>query len=118
MLTGIESDILRYCAESHDCPELVRQVQDAQAGAREHTGVGLYTKLTLPHRGSLAPIQPRRSPIIGPTIESPSLEFGASSLVWCDDDGYIDCIEIAAFGNHYPDSEFEYSLSAGLNSSN
>jgi hypothetical protein len=106
----IEKDILEWVAQRHGGSAMRKQIEHAEVASREFTGVGLYTNLTLDDRTSLPPIQPLEIPFSGPVIESPALELGASALVWCDDSGYLKTIEIAAFGDHYPETELEYTL--------
>ena len=110
MLRAIEKDILDYIAQRHRGSGLRKQIADASIASRQFTGVGVYANLALSHRESLPPIQPLEIPFSGPDIESPALDFGASSLLWCDDAGYITCIELVTPGDHYPETEFAHSI--------
>src|SRR5581483_295033 len=82
----------------------------ASVAGRKFTGVGLYAALDLSNRDFLPALTRHKSPLRGPLIASPVLEQGASSLLW-HKDGFLDCIEIVAFGNYYPKTDFDYSLS-------
>jgi hypothetical protein len=110
MLRAIEKDVLGYVARRYGASGLREQIDHVALASREFTGCGVYTNLTLHARESLPAIHPLEIPFHGPFIESPALELGASSLVWCDKAGYLECIEIVTPGDNYPETEFEYTL--------
>ncbi len=53
---------------------------------------------------------PQTSQYPGPHLNSPDLEHGAGSVVWCGDDGLLSCIEIFSYSDHYPDGDYEFSI--------
>jgi hypothetical protein len=111
-LSPLERDILAHVADRLSDSALATQVQGACVADRKFTGVGVYTTLALRNPESLPPLASRENPLHGPLIASPVLENGASSLLW-QRNGFLDCIEIVAFENYYPDTQFEYSLTDG-----
>jgi hypothetical protein len=108
-LSRLERDILAHVAGRIRDRAFSAQVEAAYIAGREFTGVRVYAALALSSRDSL-PLTRHKSPLRGPLIASPILEHGASSLVW-DTNGFLVCIEIVSFGNYYPQTEFDYSLS-------
>jgi len=106
----IENDIPRWIAERTEVKALREQIEKAEFNGREYTGAGFYTNMRLPPESTLkeGPITSSRW-INGPDIESLRLEYGALSLIFCND-GSIDFLEIAAYGNEFPEDLKEYKL--------
>ncbi len=109
-LSRLERDILAHVAARISDRAFSAQMQAASVAGREFTGVGVYAALAFSNRDFLPALTSHKSPIRGPLIASPVLEHGGSSLLW-HSDGFLDCIEIVAFGNYYPKTDFDYSLS-------
>ena len=109
-LSRIQLEILAHIAARMNDRAFSAQMQAASVAGREFTDVGLYSALALSNRDCLPALTSQGNPLRGPLIASPVLEHGASSLLW-QRDGFLDCIEIVAFGNYYPQTEFDYSLS-------
>jgi hypothetical protein len=110
--TKLENAILDYVMRHNDDKELRDQISRIQVASREHTGVGLYVNFDSVDRPSTMKIANPRQPYSGPNIESESLDFGAGSVVWCGDDGYLSCIEIFSYSDHYPSEEFDFILTS------
>ena len=101
----LEKRILAWARDRY--PELSDQIDHLQVKAYDHTGVGLYINfLPLPDRFARNGL---KSPYSGPEIQSPHVEHGACSLIWVKD-GKIDCVEVAAYGDHFPDGLVEFTL--------
>jgi hypothetical protein len=109
-LSPLERDILAHVAARISDRAFSEQMQAASVTGREFTGVGVYAALALSNRDLLPVLTRRENPLRGPLIASPVLEDGASSLLW-QKNGLLHCIEIVAFENYYPETQFEYSLS-------
>ena len=109
-LAKIERFILDFVAKENPDPQLLAQIRSVGVASREHTGVGLYTNFEYPDRDSAPRISSPRVPYPGPNLNSPVLEHGAGSVVWCGDDGVLSCIEIFSYSDHYPDGDYEFSI--------
>ncbi len=48
-------------------------------------------------------------PISGPGIESEDIHHGGGSLLW-GRDGYIDCLEMFAYGDYFKEQVINYKL--------
>ena len=101
----LEKRILAWARDHY--PELSDQIDHLRVKAYDYTGVGIYISF-LPLPDSLA-CNGFKSPYHGPEIESPHVEHGACSLIWVKD-GKIDCVEVAAYGDHFPEELAEFAL--------
>jgi hypothetical protein len=99
--TQPEQAVLRWMAEHASVPSLRAQIEPAIPTKREYTGKGSYTKLKVP--GETREVR-CHGPILGPVFESDALEFGGSALLWLDDTGHLDQLELCAFGDFFPES--------------
>ena len=102
-LTHIEREVLAWLASRTACEALRAQLATAVVVEREHTGVGSYTDLAVP---ADAPRIPDRAleevPVRGPMLRGEGIDMDALSLLWVED-GAITCLELAAFGEHFPE---------------
>jgi hypothetical protein len=113
--TPIESAILEWCASSASCEEAATQFRSARPIARHFTGVGSYTDLAIPEAvaripNSSIPHGPR-GPFNGPDVFAKELELGACALIFCAD-GRLAFLEIAAYGNSFPEQLTDITLRA------
>lgn len=109
-LTEVERAILDFVAKENPDPELIAQIESLEVASREHTGVGLYTNFEFRNRDYARRISSPRVPYPGPNLNSPDLEHGAGSVVWCGDDGFLSCIEIFSYSDQYPEGDFDFSI--------
>jgi hypothetical protein len=100
--TKLETAILDWIAD-RQLP-LAARMNAVEIAGREHTGAGRYVYLS--DEGP----DWDRPPVDGPMIESPQLAMGAGSLLWLSQ-GEAHCLEIYAFGNHFPEALDEFTLS-------
>ena len=111
--TKIELAVLDWIATHSTSPELQDQLCNAQPIERQFTGKGSYTMLkVLGVHGRLPKFTPPdypNGPVHGPEIRSPEIEIGACSLLWLED-GYVDCLELAAYGDSFPEEVESFSL--------
>lgn len=100
--TKLERAIFDWIADRQ--PPLGARLKAVEIASREHTGVGRYVYLS--DEGP----DWDRPPVDGPVIESPQLGMGAGSVLWLSQ-GEPHCLEIYAFGNHFPEVLDEFTLS-------
>ncbi len=98
----LELAILRWLQHTYVNPQLSAQIDAAILAKREWTRVGFFVYLDVPR--TLESIKPNDFgqgwPIDGPALESEDIEDGGGSIVW-GTDGYIDCIEMYAYGSFF-----------------
>lgn len=99
--TRLETAIFEWIAVRR--PPLASHLRNVEVVSREHTGSGLY--VFLDEEGPSWD----RPPVDGPVINSPQLDIGGGSVLWlCR--GEPHCLEIYAFGNHFPEDLDEFDL--------
>lgn len=101
-VTKLEKAIFDWIADRNSA--LASRLRDVEVASREHTGVGFYIYLF--EEGP----DWDRPPVDGPVIESPQLDMGAGSILWLSE-GEPHCLEIYAFGNHFPTVLDKFHLS-------
>ena len=114
--TKIEQAVLTWIASHSGSLELQEQLRLAQSIDREYTGAGSYTTLRTSCVTPLLPCtavpNPSRGPLSGPEIRSAEIENGACSLLWFKE-GYIECLELASYGNSFPEKPKAFTLHEG-----
>jgi hypothetical protein len=113
--TKLEKDILAWYMAHAECDELRQQVQSAQCAGREYTGVGFFVGLSVPDGAPPLGNDWDSVPIAGPLIEGPELECGGDTVLFTNEKGIIDCLEIFAYGDRFPQHLREYRLTEGQN---
>ena len=109
-LTSLENDIVRWLLKNCESSDIQRQLPHVILQKRDYTGVGFFLHFSLPPDVVAAPDSAGDStPIPGPEIASPQLESGAGTVMFLTD-GRIDCLEIFAYGNHFPEKLNDYTL--------
>ena len=111
--TALERAVLDWMASHVNVANLAEQIAACRPTARDLTGVGSYTKLSVP------PDKPRidrprnRSPIGGPWIDgTEGIHLGGSSLLFLDETGYIRKLELVANGDHFDECATGFVLHA------
>ena len=102
--TKLERAVLDWIA-SRDS-SLAARLASAQFVARNYTGHGFYAYLFPQAAGTW-----NGSPVSGPIIESSQLEAGGGSMLWLSG-GEPHCLELYAFGDHFPEDLKDFSLRA------
>ena len=108
----LEKAIIAYLIEQYPGTALSDQLSSAQFKSREWTKVGFYVnfevdrnleKINLENYGG-------NFPIYGPNlILSKGIEHGGGSLFW-GKDGYLDCIELYAYGSYFNENIDDFSF--------
>ncbi len=102
-----EAAVFRWIATRMDDPVLTSQLVSAVVLERDHTRVGCYSQLGLPKGAAVMTAKyGLRGPINGPTFESPELEHGGGTLLWCKE-GLVDCLEVYSHGDFFPEDHDE-----------
>ncbi len=110
-LSGFERRVLLAMAQQHGEREtLLRQIETARVVDRDHTGVGLYTKLEL---GDDVPKLETTKRLIEDSprlsLEHPDLEAGAGVILWLDS-ARIDTIEFFTNTGDWPHNESAFTI--------
>ena len=107
--TQLERGVLDWIAEHVDALNLAEQIRVAVPTKREHTGCGCFTTLSVP--SELPPVE-SRSPTDGPVIESEGIDHGGAAMIFLNDSGHIETLEMYANGEHFAESITEFKLKA------
>lgn len=107
--TRLERAVLDWIAEHVDVPNLAEQIRVSVPTEREHTGCGSFTTLSVP--SELPPVK-SRSPIYGPVIKSEGIEHGGGALIFLDDKGHIETLEMYASGDRFAEVITDFTLEA------
>jgi len=111
--TVLERGVLDWVAEHAHLESLRSQIGECNPTDRELTGVGSFTRLSVPRDLAEFRIEKAISPIYGPEISGlPESPDSASSLVFVDDDGHIEMLEICAHGDSFDECAGKFTLSA------
>ena len=128
----LEKAVLEWYVATYQDENLTAQIRSAKLKKRDWTGHGFYVYLEtshdlkpidfsiLPEVGVKPPVhffddpklknRKRGFPIGGPDIEpSEDIEDGGGSLLW-GEDGYIDCIEMYAFGHLFKEHVTNFKI--------
>ena len=90
---------------------LASALQACRPVARDLTGVGSFTKLAIPAGTPRIDLQTTRSPITGPWIEEcEGIQHGGSALLFLDESGYAETLELVANGEHFDESVTAFAL--------
>jgi len=105
----LEGRILEWVRNRH--PELSDQIDQLEIRSYNYTGAGAYINfMALPTHLARVGL---KNPLSGPNIRSSHLEYGACSLIWSNG-GLINCIEVAAYGDRFPEELTEFALEEGV----
>lgn len=100
--TELERALIDWISTRTNDPRLQRQFSSCRPVQRKLTGVGSFTQLVTSHRGPGLELNPSDSPVDGPWIhDCESIPHGGSALVFLDEFGYIDTLEIASNGDRF-----------------
>lgn len=105
--TELETAVLTWMASRVAVPHLSEQISLATMLTREWTGVGFFTSLSVPCD---LPAVEAKSPINGPVIESPGIDYGGGAILFLDDTGHIKTLEMYANGNRFDETITEFRL--------
>ena len=108
----LERAILEHIAKDYSIDSLTRQIQLTTLKKRDYTGVGFFVDFNIPK--TLPKIEPNElgdeKVIHGPFINSKGVDIGGGCLIFLQD-GYIDCLEMYAYGDRFNEHISEFELS-------
>ena len=111
MFNRLEIDIFEWFKEKQPQSTLANQLATAKFISRRWTRVGFYlyfvvdknlSKLDMNEYGG-------KFPISGPGIKSDDVHDNGGCLLW-GKDGYVDCLEMYAFGDYFKEEVKKYTL--------
>lgn len=111
--TKLEKAVLDWMCEHVAVPNLKDQIQTAVPTKREYTGHGFFTSLSVP-LGLAAVLC--KSPIDGPIIEAKGIDDGGAAILFLDDAGRIETLEMYANGDCFSESVIDFELKSGKES--
>lgn len=108
----LEAAVLNWCSRHYANERLTAQVESARFIKREWTVVGFYVYFDVSHELSPLDLKDFNGwPIGGPNIRSPDVHYGGGTMLWgWDREGYINCIEMFAFGDQFNEHVRVFSL--------
>lgn len=97
----LENEIVNWLINKY--PKLKNQFAKAVIIKREYSGVGFFIHFKItPKIQKLSASDFNTSPIDGPMIKSPDLEYGGQAILFIKN-GFIDMLEIYSFGISFPE---------------
>jgi len=109
--TSLEQSVLNWMASYTKVANLAEQLAACRPVERDLTGVGSFTKLSISAGAPRIDMQTTRSPITGPWIEEcEGIQHGGSALLFLDESGYAETLELVANGEHFDESVTAFSL--------
>lgn len=107
-LNNIEKAVLTWISDHSENSALRAQIASVKFENREWTKVGFHIDISVDRE---CPALDLSFPLYGPEIESSEIEHGACSLIWRED-GYINGIELAAYGSYFGETITTFTLGA------
>jgi hypothetical protein len=107
--TQLERGVLDWMADHLDITNLKEQIRASVPTGREYTGVGSFTSLSVPPE---LPSIHCSSPITGPIIEAKGIEHGGFAILFLDEAGHLNEIEMIANGRYFAESITTFELIA------
>jgi hypothetical protein len=111
--TEFELAVLHWFQTHYGNAALWAQIDAASLVRRNWTGVGVYVYLDVSTK--LAPLDLAQFgchwPIDGPQLDSSAIEYGGGAILW-GKAGFIDCIEMNAYGGYFRELVPDFNLSA------
>lgn len=106
---NLEKAVLQWVIEHYKDPIVTAQIQTARLVHREWTKVGFWVQLEVSK--DVTPIDDTDGlPINGPLIHSNDIDYAGLSLLWSNG-GYINEIEMAAYGDFFNEYVSDFTLS-------
>ena len=107
----LELAVFRWLDTHYAQPRLAAQLENAKLIGREWTGVGFFVHLKVPRQ--LPPLIlddfGGHWPIDGPELMSEDIDGGGSAIIW-GTDGYIDCLEMYAYGAFFNETVSAFNV--------
>jgi hypothetical protein len=111
-LSPLEHEVIAtLLSPDHPVFEALRlQFDRCEAAARELTGVGFFTELSIPTDAAPAPVRPGRLYVSGVEAEVDGLKHGAGFVLWIEN-GVLATLEGFSYDEPWPEMVNGYSLS-------
>jgi len=111
MFNRLEIDIFKWFKETYPQSTLADQLTTANLVRRQWTRVGFYVDFEVDKNLSRLKMDEYGGsfPISGPGIESEDIHYNGGCLLW-GNDGYVDCLEMFAYGNFFKEEVNKYKL--------
>jgi hypothetical protein len=108
----LESAIFAWLKSHYSNGHLSAQIDSARFSYREWTKAGFYVYFDVPAEIGALNLEDFQGhwPISGPNIQSPSVQYNGGSILW-GKDGFINCLELYAFGDQFDEHVTEFTLS-------
>jgi hypothetical protein len=110
-LSSLEHDVIAmFLSPDHPVFEALRlQFDRCEAAARELTGVGFFTELSIPTDAAPAPVRPGRLHLSGVVAEVDGLKHGAGFVLLIEN-GMLATVEGFSYDEPWPEKVNGYSL--------
>ena len=107
----LELAVLAWFKNHYKDKHLSAQIESAKLINREWTKVGFWIYFTVSNETPQIDLNDFQDhwPINGPSIQSTDIQHGGGSILW-GKDGYINCIEMYAFGDYFNEQVKEFIL--------
>jgi hypothetical protein len=111
LLSPLEHEVIATLLRpDHPVLEALRlQFARCEAAARELTGVGFFTELSVPIDAAPAPVRPGRLTLNGVAAEVDGLKHGAGFVLWIEN-GMLATLEGFSYDGPWPETSNGYSL--------
>ena len=111
-LSPLEHEVIATILRpDHPVFEALRlQFDRCEAAARELTGVGFFTELSIPTDSGPAPVRPGRLRLSGVVAEVDGLRHGAGFVLWIEN-GMLTTLEGFSYDEPWPENVNDYCLS-------
>jgi len=109
-LNELELAVLDWISENTSNRALKSQLKTATLKKRSWTKVGFHVDIAVDRDCAEIDV---KFPIQGPSIESPDIEHGGLSWLW-GNLGYVDSIELVAYGSYFNEGIRQFTLSERL----
>lgn len=109
--TSLERAVLTWMVSHTKVANLAEQLAACHPTERELTGVGSFTTLVVPAETPQIDLQTTQSPINGPWIEEcEGIQHGGIALLFLDESGYVQTLELVANGAHFDETVTAFAL--------
>jgi hypothetical protein len=110
-LSSLEHEVIATLLRPHHpvFEALRLQFERCDAAARELTGVGFFTELSIPLDVARAPVEPGRLRLSGVVAEIDGLKHGAGFVLWIEN-GLLATLEGFSYDEPWPERVNDYSL--------
>jgi hypothetical protein len=105
--TKLEKAVLDWMIDHIDVPHLSDQILVSSPAKREYTGSGSFTTLSVPADSNRIECP---SPINGPVIESDGIDLGGAAILFLNESGHLETLEMYANGETFAETITDFEL--------